>query len=324
MAPYQPTPSRLLPTLLIVLATLVVGAIGTVIGLAALGIVDLAIWKRPVESHEGMVAVPVSVGVVPAYRVVTREHLIEVSTGDFKVVYLYPESVRSAGILADVSKIIGRVTAREKPAGYAFKEEDFMPPGTPPGLAGATPPGMVGIPVEADKIKGIHPLKQGDHFDLVASLPIDTKMTAAGRTRPLLGYLPNAEKHALVKVLVHDGIVLSPVYTRQAPVAGVTRKGSPEQTQTSQYVELAVGAEEAGALAEALTIKAEISCIARSGRKSDAKAVGVDVSPAQPRAYGVELIVGKNRDFVQFPVPPASNNGTARVAGGTPDPASAP
>ena len=50
------------------------------------------------------------------------------------------------GIIIDPSKIIGRVMAHEKPADFAFTEEDFLPFGTSPGIAGGTPPGKRASP----------------------------------------------------------------------------------------------------------------------------------------------------------------------------------
>ena len=45
------------------------------------------------------------------------------------------------GVITNLAKILGRVTAREKPAGYYFLESDFLPVGTRPGIAGGTPLG---------------------------------------------------------------------------------------------------------------------------------------------------------------------------------------
>ena len=79
-----------------------------------------------------------------------------------------------------MSKILGRVTAREKPAGYAFKERDFLPEGTSPGVVGGTPPGKRAITLDASKLKGVHDLNEGDHVDLLASVSVD--MPGAGHS----------------------------------------------------------------------------------------------------------------------------------------------
>ena len=75
------------------------------------------------------------------------------------------------GVITDMAKIRGRVTAREKEAPFFFVENDFLPKGTHPGVAGGTPPGKLAITLDASKLRGVHDLKEGDHVDLLASTP---------------------------------------------------------------------------------------------------------------------------------------------------------
>ena len=78
------------------------------------------------------VQIPMCARPIPAYTKITRDYLFDPKTGQWASVYLPPKEVPK-GVILDVSKILGRVMAREKPAGYAFKEEDFLPEGTRPG-----------------------------------------------------------------------------------------------------------------------------------------------------------------------------------------------
>ena len=100
-------------------------------------------------------------------------------TGRWFVTYVPPDKVPASAIL-DPNKILFRVTAYEKKAGLFFSEADFLPPGTRPGVAGGTPEGKRAITLDAGKLKGVHELREGDHVDLLASIPVD--MPGAGRS----------------------------------------------------------------------------------------------------------------------------------------------
>ena len=80
--------------------------------------------------------------VIPAYTKVTRDYLLNAKTGDFVLKWVQPDKVPS-DLVMNVSKILNRVLAREKPAGYAFSENDFLPAGTRPGMTAGVPPGSV-------------------------------------------------------------------------------------------------------------------------------------------------------------------------------------
>ena len=125
-----------------------------------------------------------------------------------------------------MSKILGRVTAREKPAAYVFTEADFLPEGTRPGVAGGTPEGKRAITLDAGKLKGaVHDLKEGDHVDLLASIPVDMPGAGhsnAGRSGTNVVATPEwllLPKRSLVRPLVQDGVVVTPVRTRNVPIS---------------------------------------------------------------------------------------------------------
>ena len=173
------------------------------------------------------------------------------------------------GVIIDIDKIRGRVTAREHGALFYFSENDFLPPGTRPGVVGGTPAGKRAITLDASKLKGVHDLKEGDRLDLLASVPVD--MPGAGRSSGRSGanvvvapdrlWLP---KRSNVSTLVQDGVVVTPVRVRNAPVSS-TQSGNVRTTPVQEIV-IAVEPEEVAPLAEAMDLKYEITCVARSGR----------------------------------------------------------
>ena len=191
-------------------------------------------------------------------------------------------------------KILGRVMAREKPAEYAFKEEDFLPEGSSPGVTGGTPEGKLAITLDAGTLKGlVYDLKEGDHVVLQASTAVD--MPGAGHSNsgrlgtnvvatPDMTLLP---KRSLVVTLVQDGVVVTPVHTRNMPISSTSlTQGMTTRTVPVQEIVIAVDPQEVAPLDEAMDLKYEITCMARSGRP-----VSVPSPVAHPSAGGVSQVL---------------------------------
>jgi hypothetical protein len=256
-------------------SALVIGGVGTVAALGALKVIDLqrlAFWRKPQPIPADWIAIPICAKPIPAYTAVTRDYLLSPMTGDWLMDHQPPEKVQALvkkGVITDIEKIRGRVTAREHGALFYFSENDFLPAGTRPGVVGGTPAGKRAITLDAGKLKGVHDLKEGDHLDLLASVPVD--MPGAGRSGGRSGanvvvapdrlWLP---KRSSVSTLVQDGVVVTPVRVRNAPVNS-TQGGSVRTTPVQEIV-IAVDPEEVAPLAEAMDLKYEITCVARSGR----------------------------------------------------------
>ena len=279
--------------LLLILVAIPVGGVGTVAALAYLDVIDagkLAFWKKPWTIPPGWVGIPVCAKAMPAYTAVSREYLLNPRTmdGSWLMDYQPPEKAAELarkGIIVDIDKIRGRVTARDKPSPSYFSETDFLPLGTRPGVAGGTPTGKQAYTVEASKLKGaVHDLRAGDHINLLASISVD--MPGSGRSSvgkmgavvasPDATILP---KRGVGRPLVQDGVVVSPVRVRNRPVA--TRGGVTTRTVPVEEIVIAVAPEEVAPLAEALDLNYEITCVVRSGRPQDAA-----VSSPQPSAAG--------------------------------------
>ncbi len=203
---------------------------------------------------------------------VTKDFLINPKTGAWELVWTPPNLVPKGAIL-DLAKIRGRVMAREKPAYLCFTESDFLPAGTKPGIVAGIPLGKRAMTLDAGKLKGVHELKAGDHVDLLASVAVDMPGAGhsnAGRSGPNFVATPDAlllPKRGFVRPLVEDGVVVTPVKIRNVPTtASSLTQGATTRTIPVQEIVLAVAPDEVRLLAEAIDLKYEITCVARSGR----------------------------------------------------------
>jgi Flp pilus assembly protein CpaB len=344
-------------TMLLPILAIAVGGAGTVAALAYSGVIDpakLAFWRSKEGHPADWIAIPVSARPIPAYTTISRDYLIDLKTGTWAVDWVPPENVPK-GAITKLRKIYGRVTARDKPTFYSFTERDFLPEGSSPGVTGGTPEGKRAITLDAGKLKGAHDLKEGDHIDLLASIPVDmpgANRSGAGRSGMSVVAAPNAAllpKRSVVRPLVQDGVVVTPERTRNVPISSSSlMQGTTTRTVPVQEIVLAVVPEEVAPLAEAMDLKYEITCVARSGRpasvpSSDANPstgkhtksetsgkdqVAMDITPGlNPMAdiRFMEVLVGAQRQFVLFtgpgnsPVVAMQDDGSAK-----PDSAIAP
>ncbi|NJN65000.1 MAG: hypothetical protein HC882_09085, partial [Acidobacteria bacterium] len=161
--------SLVLPIALIVLALTIVGVVAAV---AYLG--DSEVIARATR-REGYVSVPIARVTIPAYTKITRDHLFDAVNNRFVTVDVPEDTVLRGGVKARVEDVIGRVVARDKPAGYVFQEQDLLPVGTRPGLVGGIPPGKRALRIDAGHVSGCYGLQRGDGLDLVATYEIDEK-----------------------------------------------------------------------------------------------------------------------------------------------------
>ena len=195
-------------------------------GLGAMNVIDLgglAFWRKPNPFPADWVAIPVCVRPIPAYTKVTREYLIDPRSPTEQLMMDHrPPGAVAAGAILKVSEILGRVTAKPKPSGYHFDDRDFMPKGTLPGVVAGVPPGKRAYTLDLAKVNGMYNLQAGDHFDLLASIPVDmpgAKGSAGGHNgmsvvaSPATSLLP---KRSVVRPLVQDGVIILPVRIRRA------------------------------------------------------------------------------------------------------------
>ena len=253
----------------------VVGGVALVLaGLWAVGAVNFDRLFGP--SHEGMIAVPTPAQAIPAYAKVTRDFLVD-QKGGLSVMYLPPDAV-TPQMYTQLGDIIGRVTRKAKPPGYVFTEADFLPKGSRSGLVAAVPPGKRAIRIEADQIKGLYGLNLGDRFDLVATIPIETKSGAKGlkiggayqEVMTLQAEMTNWMKQATVRVLVQNGQLVEPLTTRVIPISATSlTQGTTTRSKPIQEYVIAVDPQEVALLTQAIAVKAQINAVPRSGQPGD-------------------------------------------------------
>lgn len=253
----------------------VVGAGLTLAGLWAVGAVNLErLGFGP--SHEGMIAIPMPSRAIPAYTKVTREYLLD-EKGNLSLMYLPPDAV-TPQMYSSTTDVLGRVTKKPKPPGYVFTEADFLPKGSRPGIVAAVAPGRRAMRIEADQVKGLYGLSIGDSFDLVATIPIETKGGAKGlkiggayqEVMTLQAEMTNWMKQATVRVLVQKGQLIEGLTTRVIPVtvSSLTQGNTTRQKPIQEYV-IAVDPQEVALLTQAIAVKAQINAVPRSGQPGD-------------------------------------------------------
>lgn len=248
--------------------------------------------KNTEPSTAGLVAVVTPARPIPPYARITRDHLWDTKKNRIAVIYLPPKAV-SKEMITNLSDVIGRVMAREKAPGYVFTEDDFLPKGTREGLVGGIPPGKRAVRVAADRVEGVFGLRAGDHFDLVATMPIDDSRGSQafnvggvyGNEMALEARLSNWQKQATVRVMVQNGVIVEPMTTRQIPimVSGGPGETSHARMRPVQEVVIAIDPDEVARLTEALAVDAHISMVPRSGRPDDPiDSVTPDLHPVSP------------------------------------------
>ncbi len=258
--------------------------------------------QPPEATPEGLVAVPISARPVAALSQIVRDDLFHPRTRRQKFIYLPPEEVAGKALLSSYTDLVGRVAARDILAGHFIAASDLLPAGTPPGLAAGVPPGKRAFVVKPDKFLGLAALRSGDHFDLLASAPVDLSKSAGRGTGNLVGntaLMAALPKQADVRVLVHDGVVVAPIL--------VASNRNPQDAPTVGEVVVAVDPAEVPPVAEALATGVELTVVARSSQGGTAPAA--TRPPLETRTpehhpladvKTLEVVVGGKRDTVLF------------------------
>jgi Flp pilus assembly protein CpaB len=209
---------------------------------------------------------------IPAYTRITRDHLVSRETKEAVNFWLAPEQI-PPGVKLNLSEIAGRVLKHDKRAGFFFTEDDFLPPGTRPGLVAGIPVGKRSITLDATKIGGVAGLRTGDRFDIVASRTVAAKGNAgSGARNPLVvpPTHPTEKGAAIVKVVVENGAVVLPVYVRAVPTTTHSMSGQQTSTKPVQEIVLAIEPHEVSQLTELLASDAVLTAVARPDRDSPA------------------------------------------------------
>ena len=187
------------------------------------------------------------------------------------------QTIMLGGTLMSARAIIGRVLKKDKKAGMGFREAIFFPQGTPEGIAGATPPGMRAITLDATRLTGVHSLNAGDQIDLLANVPVEESGSfQANGSIPGTAFLSrdsskNKKGSTTEPMLLTQGaIVLKPVYVRNEVTSSQSlTQGKRLQNVPKYEVAIAFAPDDIIPLQNALNRSLEITCIAHSMRPED-------------------------------------------------------
>jgi len=282
-------------------------------------------WTPPA----GKVAVPASARKIPAYTKISLVDVWNTKSDDLALKFLDPERLKDGEVLVNLSDILGRVLDHEKPPGFVFTESDFLPKGTRPGLVAGIPAGRRAMRVELNHVRGLFGLSPGDRFDIVSTLAIASDPVqdlrrlggAYGDRLAMEATLAGTGKQATVRVVVQNGIVVTPVQTIEVPMSSASlTRGAKVSAKPIQEVVIAIRPEEVAALTEAMELEAELAVVPRSGRLDDPKdSLTPDRVPRNPFAAStdgsssslrfVETIDDKKREIV--PVRTTDDSGKA-------------
>lgn len=250
-------------SVLLMLALLFVGAIAAIGTILLVGDLKLPFLNRSVaaqekknDDHTGKVAVALCARPVNAYTMVQLESLVDPRTKQARVQWIDADKAKARGFITNAGELIGRVMGRDKMAGYAFTESDFLPKGTPASPLAGIDPGMRGLYVKVEQIQGLDLLRRGDRFDLMAVKPAASskdRSANAAYANPQVEATQADEKlwNTAKRVLVQNGKVIVPASASELP------RGKPE-------VFIAVGQDEVEGLTSALATGTQVICVSRS------------------------------------------------------------
>jgi Flp pilus assembly protein CpaB len=197
-------------------------------------------------------------------------------------------------VIRSIDEILQRVMAHEKAPGFVFTERDFLPKGTLPGLVAGIPPGKRALTLDAGKLRGIDLLQIGDHFDLLAAVPVDRLQSTGDRDQawrpgnPLPANTKAASsnsKQTETHMLARDAVIISPLTTRARPVTSQSlMQGTTVRTVPVQEVVAAFNREDTAGVTEAVEMGVEILTVARSGQPNAEDSI---VAPAGMTAVPV-------------------------------------
>jgi membrane-associated protease RseP (regulator of RpoE activity) len=244
--------------------------------------------SKPIPAD--MVAVPISGRTILANLRMTHADLVDPRTREQRFIHLPREGLDKRGVVTDPVQLLGRVLTVDKPAGELFLQEELAPIGTPEGLAGALPAGRRSFTIDAAQLEGASQLRRGDHFDIIASLPFN--IPAGIQTSS-----PMPSTSHDIRVLVQDGIVLSPVGAPETQPIAIGGQGG-----AGREVILGVTPEEVSILVHALQMKSSLTAIFRSRQKDGGQQEGdrdteVAIPNIDPLAgiSLIEVLVGDRR-----------------------------
>lgn len=185
--------------------------------------------------------------------------------------------IKLGGAFTNATDVIGRVVRNDKSPGFAFSEANFFQSGTPAGLAGATPPGMRAMTLQAEQLAGVHRISLGEQIDLVANIPLQkiarfelstgSRLPGAELVTDSRRNNRDQEKETTARLVARQAVVLTPVVQRvSTETSSSLSQGRRLLSVPVEEVVLAVAAEDVSAVTAALELGATVNVLVRSGR----------------------------------------------------------
>lgn len=274
----RPSQSSTLPKLLI--SILVVAGLGVLVYGVANQMGWLSSESRPNQaakpSREGKVAIPRTLFALKAFEKVRREDVFDRELDDESFFWLPKSTVeKNPEWVTSLDQIINRVMARDKGKDFVFKKSDFLPEGSRTGIIAGVPAGKQGFFLDVEKIPGLRFLKQGDRFDLIASLPKESNdsnteygllmggiKVRGGKPIPINGIRLLAKGAQMIALTTDRSM------TTQGglELSSTDSNGRVSSRQRDERVAIAIDPEEAIPLTQALGDQLKIHMVAQSGQ----------------------------------------------------------
>lgn len=253
---------------------------------------------------EGMMRVVVTPRETIPYTEIFRSQLIPGGAQKPRTILLAKEQVEDLQILTTPEQIVGRVVRRTKAPGTFFTESDLFPRGTLPGFAAAVPTGKVAYTIDTTKIEGIAGLGLGDHFDLVATRPVDFQKMAQQIGAADLAVSSAIRQGALrldagahTEVIVRGATVIAPPGSTALRVHGT--KAQVKSRDAAEPMIIAVTPEEVSKISEVLATKVHLTAILRGIETVDAPPIPDSVDPTQS-VHVLDSMIGREREPIVF------------------------
>ncbi|PQO27293.1 hypothetical protein C5Y96_17265 [Blastopirellula marina] len=264
---------------------------------------------RPVAEQdntapEGMVRVVVTPRDTIPYTELNLSQLVPGGAREPRTILLAEEQVKDLKILARADQIVGRVVRRAKSPGTFFTENDFFPMGTPAGLAAAVPAGQVAYTIDASKMNGIAGLGLGDHFDLIATRPVDFQKMAQRIGAKDLAVSSAIREGALrldagahTQVVLRGATVIAPPGSSAMRMHGTVTGSKKQEIQTPMMI--AVSPKEINKLSEVLATGTQLTAILRAVDDADATPIQDSADPTEA-VHVLDSMIGGDREPIVF------------------------
>jgi hypothetical protein len=241
--------------------------------------------SRP--SREGMVRVPRSLLPLKAFEEVGRESYYDLKLGDDSYFWLDKADVEAnPDWVTKVDQIKGRVMAHDKDKDFVFKKSDFLPEGSRTGIIAGVSEGKQGFFLDVKEIPGLRFLKQGDRFDLIASIPKASQDSTTEYGLLMGGIKVKGNKPMPtngIRLLVKGGSMIALTTDRSMTTQGglelnsVDGSGKSSLSQKDERVAIAIDPAEAIPLTQALGDQLKIHMVAQSGQTSSLESSEIDL-----------------------------------------------